>query len=507
MLPIEASATDSPVSTPQTFRTNRLTILLIAVLALCVLRLWVMPLGSSFWVDEMATQFVVLHGAHDPSLQVAPQVPESIYYVLPGLMQKWFGFSEIAYRIPSLLAMLIALLLIGRIAARLIHPAAAWIAMFLCIVLRDFNYQAADARPYALATLCVSASLWLLIRWLDRGGWVDAILFILAASLVWRVQLVFWPVYVLFALYGVVRVARRDTRVSWTRGIFVFAVLGAALVPVLMTALALNRQAAEHVVVAIPNTGDLVNQLKFGVVVGACAVAAVAARMLKWPSQGQPISWESLCLIAGWWICDPLCIYLYSVITRHSLFLSRYMDVALPGVALAGTAAAALFLPAKYWKPMAAIVGIGVLIFAGRWNRLVPPHHGSDWRGAARALDAQAFSPETLVICPSPFIEARPPVWHPDYPISTFLYSNLLTYPFRGKRIAFPFEGSSEAGSFAASLSERTLVNSDRFAIYGGDRAVKFWREWFATRPELAGMRSRELGSFGDVIVVVFEKK
>ena len=43
--------------------------------ALCIIRFWVAPLGSSFWVDEMATSFVVNHGASDPTLRVAPQVP------------------------------------------------------------------------------------------------------------------------------------------------------------------------------------------------------------------------------------------------------------------------------------------------------------------------------------------------------------------------------------------------------------------------------------------------
>ena len=81
--------------------------------ALCIIRLWVMPLGSSFWVDEMATSFVVTHGADDPTLRVAPQVPMSIYYALPRATAKLFGFSEAAYRLPSLLAMIAALWLIG----------------------------------------------------------------------------------------------------------------------------------------------------------------------------------------------------------------------------------------------------------------------------------------------------------------------------------------------------------------------------------------------------------
>ena len=88
---------------------KRITLGLWAVLALSIGRLWLMPLGSSFWVDEMGTAFVVHYGANHPSFQVAPQVPASIYYVLPKLFERLFGFSEVAYRVPSIVVMGIAL--------------------------------------------------------------------------------------------------------------------------------------------------------------------------------------------------------------------------------------------------------------------------------------------------------------------------------------------------------------------------------------------------------------
>lgn len=69
----------------------------------------------------------------------------------------------------------------------------------------------------------------------------------------------------------------------------------------------------------------------------------------------------------------------------------------------------------------------------------------------------------------------------------------------------FPFETSPEAVRYAAELSSRVLSPSQKFIIYGGDRAVLFWRGWFAARPELAGWRIRPLGSFGDVMALVFE--
>src|SRR5580704_6359927 len=126
-------------------RERVLNLLLGLLLAACITRMWLMPLPSSFWVDEMATVFVVQHGPNHPSFAVAPQVPDSIYYQLPRAAESLLGFSEVAYRLPSILLMGLALFLIARLAARLIHPNAAWFAVFACLALRGTNYYADDA--------------------------------------------------------------------------------------------------------------------------------------------------------------------------------------------------------------------------------------------------------------------------------------------------------------------------------------------------------------------------
>ncbi len=59
------------------FRSGRIeTGILCLLVALCVVRFWLMPLPSSFWVDESVTAYVV-QNPHDPSFVIAPQVPLS----------------------------------------------------------------------------------------------------------------------------------------------------------------------------------------------------------------------------------------------------------------------------------------------------------------------------------------------------------------------------------------------------------------------------------------------
>jgi len=152
--------------------------LLPLLLALCLVRLWLMPLPSSFWLDEMATVFVAQQGSGHPSLaDAAPQAWRSWYYPVIRMNGALFGYSEVATRLPSILAMAAFLMLLAGLARRLIHPEAAWFAVFACLALPGLNYQAANARPYALGMCVFAAALLFLVRWLDFGRWRDGLLF------------------------------------------------------------------------------------------------------------------------------------------------------------------------------------------------------------------------------------------------------------------------------------------------------------------------------------------
>ncbi|HEX4808884.1 MAG TPA: glycosyltransferase family 39 protein [Bryobacteraceae bacterium] len=485
---------------------KRITLGLYVLLALCIGRLWLMPLGSSFWVDEMGTAFVVHYGGNHPSFAVAPQVPASIYYILPKLSERLFGFSEIAYRVPSVLLMGVTLFLVGRLAARLIHPQAAWFAVFACLALRDINYEAANARPYALGACVSAAALLFLVRWLDTGSWLHAAAYIVLGALLWRVHLIFWPFYVLFALYAVLRLWRRDTRVTWIAALAVFAVLGAALIPVLLSSLALMRNAKNHVVVPLPTLREFIRLIKLGQLASCGAIAWLVSRAFRWTPDVPNPSWSSLALLAGYWLCDPLCIFAFSWITGDSVFVPRYLAFALPGMALAATVIAARFVASAVWRPLALVFGVGVLLVMGHWTEVWPLHHNSDWRRAAQTVNRLEAMGQIPVICPSPFIEARSPVWRPDYPLPGFLYSHLAVYRLNAPVYLFPFKESPEAYAYADELSKTTLEREGRFLVYGGQGNVRFWRKWFQKQPEFAGWQEQRLGPFADVDVVLFRR-
>jgi hypothetical protein len=496
----QTAARSTPGDCRRWIRSNWLLILL---LAMCLARLWLMPLPSSFWTDETGTVFVVEHPA-DPSLAAVPQVPASIYFALPRAARRLFGSSEVSYRFPSLLLMGIALFIVARLSARLIQPEAAWFAVFACLALSDFDYYAADARPYALGICLTAASLYFLIDWLDTARWRPALLFLLFAALLWRAQLVFWAFYPVFAIYTLMRLVRATTSVGWIRCLLVYCLLALALIPVAWDALGLLRNGSSHIYARMPDLVSLWITIPWQSIAACAGLAWLAGQFFKWRIQ-RPASPSTLVLIAAWWLWMPLCLFVFSRVTGVVLYIPRYFSPALPGAALAATAAAACRLPPARWRQASAVLGIAALITAGNWRALWPLHAEDNWRQASIEEDFAAVEPDTPVLAVSPFIEAQPPTWTPEYRLSGFLYAPLSVYPLRGTVYPFPFIRSRIADRYAAGLLRDTLLKRSRFIVYGAGRNTGSWVRWFSQRPELASWRL-SVTSAQAVDSAVFEK-
>ena len=483
-----------------TRRLKRVDTLLILLLSACVGRVWLMPLPSSLWVDELVTVFVVRYPG-DPSFAVAPQVPLSLYYWLPRISFALFGNSEIALRLPSIVAMAAALFFIARLAARLIHPAAAWFAVFAALAFRNFDYFAVDARPYGLGVAVGTASVLFLIRWLDDARLRDAAVFVLLAALLWRVHLFYWPFYLLYPIYAAIRLARRDTAVKAWQACLAGAAIAVALAPVAQTALSIAREGALHKFNELPTLRNLFYLAHgFPILISLVVMAAIGRTARA--SKRKPVRGIALTLILAWWLVCPLCLFFYSRLSGNGVLIMRYASLMLPGLALTVTAIIARTLPADSWKRAAVCMACVAIALTGDWPHLWPSHEHDDWRGAA-AFERTVAVDSTPILCPSPFIEAVPPVWRPDYPFPSFLYSHLQFYSLNGRLRLFPFKPSSESNEYLQSLLATELMPAGKFVTYGSTWSVQALDRWFAGRPEMTRWH-KESARFDSLSVVVY---
>ncbi|MEU4482260.1 glycosyltransferase family 39 protein [Micromonospora sp. NPDC023966] len=87
------------------------------------------------------------------------------------LMRAWvavFGASDLALRVPSLLAVTAAAALVGALAARMFAPGTGVLAGLIFALLPSVTRYAQEAQPYALALFAAVLATWLLLPALDR---------------------------------------------------------------------------------------------------------------------------------------------------------------------------------------------------------------------------------------------------------------------------------------------------------------------------------------------------
>ncbi|HYL75610.1 MAG TPA: glycosyltransferase family 39 protein [Bryobacteraceae bacterium] len=475
------------------------------LLAACFVRFWLFLLPESFWIDETVTAFIARFGAGHPSLAAGPRLDQSIYYWLPRASQALFGFSEAALRIPSLAVTFVSLFLIGRMAARLVHPQAGWFAVFLCFIPREFARLATDARPYGLGACVTLAAMWFLIRWLDAGAWRDAALFCLFAALLLRVHLIYWPFYAVFVAYSLMRRVREETPVSARAIMAVFAIVAASLAPLVPVTIGLFKETKVHVVTGMPSFATFKDAMQLPIIIGAGLVFWILATAFRWARERISTTPSDLLLVVSWWLWQPLFLLAISWVTRNPVFVARYFSLALPGMILTAALAAAYSIPSRAWKPLTAALACGILM-AGIWRDPFPPSRKSHWRQAALTVNELVRGTDTPVICPSPFVEARPPAWTPSYSLPGFLYAHLAVYPIENTPVLLPGDIIPEGEQYAATIAKNSLSSSTRFVVYGSSVGVTDWGNWFAERPELAAWGHHLVGSFGDVKVALFER-
>lgn len=470
------------------------------ILVILIARLWLTPLHSGLWVDELETVFVVRHPGH-PTFPI----PVAIYYWLPRAATAMFGLSEVVLRMPSVVCMGAALWFLWKIAARIIHAESGWFAVFAALTLRGIDYEAADARPYALGLAVACGGIYCLIRWLDEGRWQDAALLVGFAALVWRVHLLDWPYYVVVVLYVGYRLTRRETAASVAQVLTVTVSTLAALVGPALQAIDLARHAGPHVAAAPPGISALLHELHWNLPV-LCGLVCLAIGIVMKGRPQSGINAATWLLSASWWLIHPLALFVYSHVTGNGIFLTRYLSPLLPGLILTTTAVVARWMPWErtrgQWRLAAAVMAIAALIAQGHLTARTFNHENSGWREAAAEVNRFAGS-ETPVLVPSPFVEARSPVWKPDYPLPGFLYAHLEGYPVSGRLFLLPYDRKGAADYLTEKLDQ--ISGGSKFAAYGQRPAVNQLREWLTARPELAGWRV-ETREFGDVFVAEFQR-
>ncbi|MCR9117995.1 MAG: glycosyltransferase family 39 protein [bacterium] len=126
-----------------------------------VLRSW--QISDSLWVDELHTSWTVANDWSNIAPRAAQGNQPPLYFYLVKISTELFGKTEIGLRMPSLIAGVAAVALLGGFVWRFSHSAVATLlTMFVAAVDHEMLFYAGEARSYALIQLFAVVHWWAL---------------------------------------------------------------------------------------------------------------------------------------------------------------------------------------------------------------------------------------------------------------------------------------------------------------------------------------------------------
>ena len=354
---------------------------------------WMFAIRTPLWLDETISYWQIAGGfselwARQGAMFVA-------YPFVLWLAKSVLGTSEFALRLPSILAMLAATYILHKTAKELFGRAGAATATVIFCTHPSVVFGAIDARPYAFATLSVTASIYLMLRWVRTSSNRDAALLGVTSALIVYFHLLYAMILPAFAIYLWLESRREPKRFrpNWGVAIGTFAVL---CIPVVGLILKMFQTRATHSFSNAPTLKFLVTAFAADYILAAFAVTALLASTMK--RYAVPTSERegasSLALLVGF--VPLLGFFLVSVLTPVHMFLSRYYLVAVPGIALCWGMMVSR-IDSK-WLRAGFCTAVALVALIVNFNSEFMGDHGYSWKGALEAADENAAPDKAPVL-------------------------------------------------------------------------------------------------------------
>jgi mannosyltransferase len=410
-----------------------------AALAMLALGWWGLARDSAMGNDEVATRWAALLSLRDLAHLLNRQdAVHGLYYLL---MHAWVavGSSPEALRIPSVLAMAVAVALVAVLTRRL--TGSGWAALFAGLVMAFtpvISFYAQTARSYAMVVACVTGATLVLVRALGAeaagtGGlrparwWLAYGVLVALAGYLNELALL-----MLVAHAVTVLVARQGQRVlgHWARA----AGVGAALVAPLV--LISVREDGAVTWINRPGLADL--RVLFrdyfgvstvaGVLLAGCAVVAVLAPA-RARRRGPAVPGPGVGDAPAWWrggvslpsvavpLVLPALLLLGESLVARPLYVDRYVLYGEAGAAM--LAGAGIWLigrwlgraarrPGLLWVPGVAVCAAALILQLGPQHRIRTPHSRQfDFGGPSQYVGANARQGDGVLFFGALFRKAR----------------------------------------------------------------------------------------------------
>ncbi len=460
--------------------------------------IWFFALRSPLWLDETHSYFVIKNGFSG----IIPRMGWPIVPVYPYILWLWskaLGTSEVALRIPSLLAMLGAVYLLYLASRELFdREIAAIVAIVFClhpIVI----FASIDARPYAFAALAINASIWTLVRLRHNHSSLLAAWFGFAAACIGHFLFIFVVILPALAI-GFIVAKYGDRKDFWRQAGVALAVFAVAFLPVVYVLQTMFRGRSTHVFEQAPKPMDLFWTASPQWLAPIFAITALLALAKGQLALRRPPGWGAV-FCASLAIIPLFILYGVSVETSIHVFVARYRLVAIPGIAL-GWGLMVSRINSRTLRSLfcvALVASVAYSYFSSPLSR----HHGYTWKYALEFAEKDASADHAPVLICSDFPESDS-MSMPDGEAvkDSNLFAPLAYYQISVPVVGLPRALNGEARNIVSNFLRDPGHRRQRFlalAYFPSEKTIHFIEATAAPTHDY-----RKLGVFDGVEVVEF---
>jgi 4-amino-4-deoxy-L-arabinose transferase-like glycosyltransferase len=472
-------------------------------LAAVVARVWVMQLRSSLWLDETATFWEVKEGLAQVAARSAMWREWPVYPFLAGLGHT-LGSSEAFLRLPSLLAMGVATFLLYRLGRRAVGREAALAAVVVFACHPQVAFSAADARAYAVALALAMGAMIALVRWMDTGRLAHAVAYVALAALTEYTHNLFATMFAVHLIYALIRL-RTGARVGWRALVAAAGAIGVLLAPLAWQFLSIYKGREEFAGSKIPPPREFFELFVPLEIAAAllCAFLLIRLFFSRTTIRTRAIPQPTFLWLFCWWVIPFGIMYMGAVLTPLGTFISRYLIVSAPAMALlAGWLLSAIRESRARWAATMTFALVAI-VCQSSVRHLWLSHGYEDWRGAVSRANALA-GPDTPVFLRGAFGNAIGRKWLSGARPEDRMSSPYSAYPIRGRVIPVPFRLDKDAAEY---LERVKLDGTSRVLFIGRPGGAEPFKNWLAVRLGCKGYTAREVPGLEGVSVVVFDRQ
>jgi mannosyltransferase len=380
------------------------------------LRLW--QIHESLWLDELHTAWCATGSLGEVASRAAIGNQSPLFFWVEWLLVRLLRPSELALRLPSVVAGSLLPLTVFLLARRWSTAGVGLLAAAVVAIDPTSLFYATEARPYALVQLlgvihmAITADLIFQPTLRRRAGWIaiGAVLFHLhyTAALLFPAELAF---------YGSVAMLRpRDVAYRWRQLALDSAVLTVLCLPALGTVLAVAARRANWAAF-IPQQPlwDVFDWWPCALAAWYIAAAGLLLRVPATKKDDDAGPWRSqpmfALLLLCWLIVPTLLAWLANESDTARLFFPRYLIAVTPAAVLLAACCADL----APWRSSKIAVGSLILVAAiwssgmigtVRQDGRAIDARGEDWRGCIAWLNERLPETQFPVLVYSGLIEA-----------------------------------------------------------------------------------------------------